>query len=67
VHGDAAFAGQGIFAETMNYADLPGYTVGGTVHIIVNNLVGFTTSYPRNTPNASLPTWRGASRFPSST
>ena len=45
VHGDAAFAGQGIFAETMNYADLPGYTVGGTIHIIVNNLVGFTTSY----------------------
>src|SRR5579864_2238278 len=43
VHGDAAFAGQGIFAETMNFADLPGYTVGGTIHIIVNNLVGFTT------------------------
>src|SRR6201987_5650468 len=43
VHGDAAFAGQGIFAETMNYADLPGYTVGGTIHVIVNNLVGFTT------------------------
>src|ERR1700741_989539 len=45
VHGDAAFAGQGILAETMNYADLPGYTVGGTLHIIVNNLLGFTTSY----------------------
>ena len=45
VHGDAAFAGQGILAETMNYADLPGFTVGGTIHIIVNNLLGFTTSY----------------------
>jgi 2-oxoglutarate dehydrogenase E1 component len=45
VHGDSAFAGQGIFAETMNYADLPGYTVGGTVHVIVNNLVGFTTGH----------------------
>ncbi len=43
VHGDGAFAGQGIFAETLNYADLPGYTVGGTVHVIVNNLLGFTT------------------------
>src|SRR5580704_11679447 len=44
VHGDAAFAGQGILAETMNYADLPGYTVGGTIHIIANNLIGFTTN-----------------------
>ena len=44
VHGDAAFAGQGITAETMNYADLAGYTVGGTIHIIVNNLIGFTTN-----------------------
>ena len=44
VHGDAAFAGQGITAETMNYADLGGYTVGGTIHIIVNNLIGFTTN-----------------------
>ncbi|MGO8986991.1 MAG: 2-oxoglutarate dehydrogenase E1 component [Terriglobales bacterium] len=44
VHGDAAFAGQGITAETLNYADLAGYTVGGTIHVLVNNLVGFTTN-----------------------
>ena len=44
VHGDAAFAGQGITAETLNYADLGGYTVGGTLHVIVNNLIGFTTN-----------------------
>src|ERR1700739_2441264 len=45
VHGDGAFAGQGILAETLNYADLPGYTVGGTIQVVVNNLLGFTTSY----------------------
>jgi len=44
VHGDAAFAGQGITAETLNYADLAGFTVGGTIHVIVNNLIGFTTN-----------------------
>jgi len=43
MHGDAAFAGQGIWAETMNLADLDAYTVGGSIHIIVNNLIGFTT------------------------
>jgi len=43
LHGDAAFAGQGVWAETLNFADLAAYTVGGTIHVIVNNLLGFTT------------------------
>src|SRR3954469_2831308 len=55
IHGDAAFAGQGIVAEVLNLANLEGYATGGTIHVIVNNQVGFTPNPEdrRSTPYSS--------------
>ncbi|MFN2548574.1 MAG: thiamine pyrophosphate-dependent enzyme, partial [Myxococcales bacterium] len=55
IHGDAAMAGQGIIAEVLNLANLEGYTSGGTIHVVINNQVGFTTNPEdaRSTPYAT--------------
>jgi 2-oxoglutarate dehydrogenase E1 component len=54
IHGDAAFAGQGVVQETLNLAELPAYTTDGAVHVVVNNQIGFTT----------LPTQGRSTRYP---